>query len=84
MSFALASGIIINAWQATIYDMTCDPAESISFIHNRMTVLLPSVAVSDWINPKYKAGDLLPNAILDVQYRPAEVAKAPVQISMEI
>ena len=63
--------------------LTRDPAESISFIHNRMPVLLPSDMVPDWINPKYSAGDLLQNAILDVQYRLAESA-APEQIGMEI
>ena len=62
---------------------TRDPAESISFIHNRMPVLLPSDMVPDWINPKYSAGDLLQNAILDVQYHLAESA-APEQIGMEI
>ena len=54
--------------------LTRDPAESISFIHNRMPVLLPSDMVPDWINPEYSVGDLLRNAILDVQYRPAEPA----------
>ena len=63
--------------------LTRDPAESISFIHNRMPVLLPSDMVPDWINPKYSAGDLLRNAILDVQYRPTESA-APEQIGMDI
>jgi putative SOS response-associated peptidase YedK len=38
--------------------LTRDPAESISFIHNRMPVLLPSDMVPDWINPKYSVGDL--------------------------
>lgn len=63
--------------------LTRDPAESISFIHNRMPVLLPSEMVSDWINPKYSAGDLLRNAILDIQYRQAE-GNMPEQIGMEI
>lgn len=63
--------------------LTRDPAENISFIHNRMPVLLPSDMGPDWINPKYSAGDLLRNAILDVQYRPAEPA-ALKQIGMEI
>lgn len=63
--------------------LTSDPAESISFIHNRMPVLLPSDMVPDWINPKYSAGDLLWYAILDVQYRPTESA-ALEQIGMEI
>lgn len=63
--------------------LTRDPAESISFIHNRMPVLLPSDMGPDWINSKYSAGDLLRNAILDVQYRPVEPA-ALKQIGMEI
>ena len=63
--------------------LTRDPAESISFIHNRMPVLLPSDMGPDWINSKYSAGDLLRNAILDVQSRPVEPA-ARKQIGMEI
>ena len=63
--------------------LTREPAGSISFIHNRMPVLLPTELVPDWINPKYSAGDLLRNAILDVQYRQAE-ASAPEQIGMGI
>ena len=63
--------------------LTRDPAESISFIHNRMPVLLPSEMVSDLINPKYSAGDLLRNAILGIQYRQAE-GNMPEQIGMEI
>ena len=63
--------------------LTRDPAESISFIHNRMPVLLPADMVQEWINPKYSADDLLRNAILAVQYCPAESA-APEQIGMEI
>ena len=63
--------------------LTRDPAKSISFIHNRMPVLLPSDMVPDWINPKYRAGDLLRNAILDVQYHQAESATLE-QIGMDI
>ena len=47
-------------------------------IHNRMPVLLPPDLAPDRINPKYSAGDLLGNAIPDVQYCPA----APEQIEM--
>ena len=63
--------------------LTRSPAESISFIHDRMPVLLPPEMVPDWIDPKYSAGDLLRYAVLDVQYRPAE-AEAPEQIGMDL
>ena len=48
--------------------LTREPAKNISFIHDRMPVILPTDRISDWINPKYDAGDLIRNAILDVRY----------------
>ena len=53
------------------------------FTQHREPWAFPSNMAPDWINPKYSAGDLLWNAILDVQYRPTESA-APEQIGMEI
>ena len=63
--------------------LTREPADSISFIHNRMPVILPSEMVSDWINPAYKAGEMLKEAITSVQYHNAD-PPAPEQLGMLI
>lgn len=63
--------------------LTREPAEHISFIHNRMPVILPPDLISGWINPKYRAGDILSSAVLDVQY--AKVGESQwEQIGMEL
>lgn len=59
--------------------LTRDPADSIAFIHNRMPVILPSDLVKDWMNPKYKAGDILNHAVLTVSH---EREQSTVQIQM--
>jgi putative SOS response-associated peptidase YedK len=51
--------------------LTRDPAAEISFIHNRMPVILPAEAVSDWLNIRYDATDVLRSAMLNMEYRPA-------------
>lgn len=61
--------------------LTREPAETIEFIHDRMPVILPSEMVSDWIDPKYKASDILKNAVKSVQYQRAE-PPAPEQMSL--
>lgn len=50
--------------------LTREPAESIAFIHNRMPVILPAEAVSDWLNIRYDAVDVLKAAQENMQYRP--------------
>ena len=51
--------------------LTRDPAESISFIHHRMPVLLPREAVRDWLNTSYRAEEVLQTAVLNVSHRMA-------------
>lgn len=51
--------------------LTREPAESISFIHDRMPVILPAGIIADWINPRYKAEEILNEAILNIQYKVA-------------
>lgn len=51
--------------------LTRDPAESISFIHPRMPVLLPREAVRDWLNTSYLAEEVLKSAVLNVSHRMA-------------
>ena len=52
--------------------LTREPAESIAFIHDRMPVILPHDLVRDWINPSYRAGEILNHAILDLSHERAE------------
>ena len=46
--------------------LTREPAAAISF-HDRMPVVLPKEAVSDWLNIRYDAGDVLAGAVQDVE-----------------
>ena len=48
--------------------LTKDPVESIAFIHNRMPVILPNEAMSDWLNPKYDGRDMLHTALGNMQF----------------
>lgn len=52
--------------------LTRSPAQSISFIHDRMPVLLPRDAIRDWLNPRYAAAEIMKTAIMDVLYTPEE------------
>ena len=47
--------------------LTREPAAAISFIHDRMPVILPKEAVSDWLNIRYDARDVLAGAVQDVE-----------------
>ena len=48
--------------------LTKDPAESIAFIHNRMPVILPKDAMTDWLNPKYNGIEILSSAVSDMRF----------------
>lgn len=48
--------------------LTRDAAEGISFIHERMPVILPNEAAEDWLNPKFHGDDILRSAQLDMKY----------------
>lgn len=49
--------------------LTREPASSISFIHDRMPVILPRDMMNDWLNPSFKADEVLRSAVLDVSYK---------------
>lgn len=51
--------------------LTRTPADSIAFIHDRMPVILPKAALSDWLNPKYAADDVIRAALTDMVFSPA-------------
>lgn len=49
--------------------LTCEPAESIAFIHNRMPVILPAEATADWLNVRHEATDVLKAAQMEMEYK---------------
>lgn len=59
-------GIIVP----TFAILTRAAAPGISFIHQRMPVMLPSTSMADWLNPDYKAEDIIHSALLDMEYLP--------------
>ena len=48
--------------------LTREPASSISFIHDRMPVILPRELTTDWLNLRFKAEDMLRSATLDISF----------------
>lgn len=48
--------------------LTREPASSISFIHDRMPVILPCALMTDWLNPRFKAEEVLRSATLDISF----------------
>lgn len=52
--------------------LTRTPADSISFIHDRMPVILPKEAMRDWLNLKYSATDILRAAMATVEFWPVQ------------
>ena len=48
--------------------LTCEPAESIAFIHNRMPMILPAETVRNWLNIRYDAADVLKAAQVEMAY----------------
>ena len=46
--------------------LTRAPAEQISFLHDRMPVILPAEIKSDWLNPAYKAEEIIKAARTDL------------------
>lgn len=52
--------------------LTRSPAESIAFIHHRMPVILPREAMVDWLNPRFRADEVLHAAVTDMRYEAME------------
>ena len=48
--------------------LTKEPVESISFIHNRMPVILPEEIILDWLNPQYHGQEILNAALQDMSF----------------
>ncbi len=50
--------------------LTRDAPDDISWIHDRMPVMIPGSMVSKWIGPDCRPEDILPYMISDVDYEP--------------
>lgn len=48
--------------------LTRGAVEDIAFIYERMPVILPNEAASDWLNPKYHGDDILKAAMTQMKY----------------
>ena len=68
IGFFLAGIYRIEQGRPVFTILTKDPAESIAFIHNRMPVILPNEAMSDWLNPKYNGIEILGSAASEMQF----------------
>ena len=61
--FFLAGIYRMEAGKPVFKILTRDAAEGIAFIHERMPVILPNEAVSDWLNPKCHGKDIWKTAV---------------------
>ncbi len=51
--------------------LTRQPSDDISFIHDRMPLILPESKINAWIDPKVDAGSLIPHSLSEVYYERA-------------
>lgn len=58
--------------------LTREPGESISFIHDRMPMILPEAEVERWIDPNMNPHAMLSSALTDMVAEKASVARADV------
>lgn len=69
----MASLYRIEGGAARFTILTRQPADAISFIHDRMPVILPSVAIQDWLNPNFDANDVIRTALTEVAFQPVQI-----------
>lgn len=48
--------------------LTRTPPEEISHIHDRMPVILPKETLCDWLNPRYRAEEILKAAVTEMEF----------------
>ena len=48
--------------------LTRSPGDCIAHIHNRMPVILPTEAMSDWLNPRFNGVEILSAAVGNMAY----------------
>ena len=51
--------------------LTREVAPGIAFIHNRMPVMLPHEYLTDWLNPNFKAEEIIQSALTNMEYKSA-------------
>lgn len=51
--------------------LTREASPGISFIHDRMPVILPSDVITDWLDSRNDAVEVIQAAMLDMEYHPA-------------
>ena len=66
--FFLAGIYRIEVGKPVFTVLTRDAAENITFIRERMPVILPNSAATDWLNPKYHGEDILKAAMTQMKY----------------
>ena len=52
--------------------LTREPGACIRHIHDRMPVVLPREATTDWLNPKYDALEVLQAAVTEMTFMPVD------------
>lgn len=67
--FYLAGIYRIEAGKPVFTILTSAAAEGISFIHERMPVILPQEAKKDWLNPRYHGSDILRSALTEMEFK---------------
>ena len=67
--FCLAGIYRMEGRQAVFSILTREPADSISFIHDRMPVILPTAVAADWLNPRQDGMGILTFSVRDLCYR---------------
>ncbi len=60
----------IEGQRASCAILTRTPADCIKHIHNRMPVILPREAVSDWLNLQYDPREVLTAALNEMTFQP--------------
>lgn len=68
VGFFLAGIYRLEAGKPVFTVLTRSAAEGIAFIHERMPVILPNEATTDWLNPKYHGDDILKTAMTQMEY----------------
>ena len=72
--FFLAGIYRIEGGKPVFTILTRDAAENITFIHERMPVILPNSAATDWLNPQYHGEDILKAAMTQMKFEICESA----------
>lgn len=74
-SFFYMAGIYrLESGKPVFSILTRAAAPGIASIHDRMPVIIPDAAVGDWLNIRFRADDVLRDAMTDMDYRQAEQA----------